>query len=52
MFKLLQERQEIIHALKEENDRLLGKIKCIEEPDKESEPETNADFTVDTNTTP
>lgn len=38
-----QEREEIIVALKEENDRLLGKIRCIEEPPKTS------DFELPTN---
>lgn len=29
----LQEREEIIAALKDENNRLLSKISCIHEPD-------------------
>lgn len=28
---LLQDRDDIIHALKEENDRLLIKVRCIED---------------------
>ncbi|XP_073957164.1 cilia- and flagella-associated protein 57-like isoform X1 [Choristoneura fumiferana] len=33
----IEEREEIIVALKDENDRLLGKMRCIEEPEKQSE---------------
>lgn len=31
-----QERDEYIIALKEENERLLGKMRCIEEPEKDT----------------
>ncbi|CAG9796570.1 unnamed protein product [Diatraea saccharalis] len=30
----IEEKEDIIVTLKEENDRLLGKIRCIEEPQK------------------
>lgn len=35
---IFQEREEIIFALKEENDRLLGKIRCPEEAGAGGEP--------------
>ncbi|XP_053620233.1 cilia- and flagella-associated protein 57 isoform X1 [Plodia interpunctella] len=45
----IDERQEIIAALKEENDRLLGKIRCIEEPGNTAVPgDGTGDGTGDT----
>ncbi|XP_045500621.1 cilia- and flagella-associated protein 57 isoform X1 [Colias croceus] len=37
----IEEREEIIVALKEENERLLGKMRCLDEPEKDEGPGAN-----------
>ncbi|XP_038207858.1 cilia- and flagella-associated protein 57 [Zerene cesonia] len=37
----IEEREEIIVALKDENERLLGKMRCLDEPEKDEGPGPN-----------
>ncbi|XP_075972690.1 testes of unusual size isoform X1 [Anticarsia gemmatalis] len=39
----IEERDEVIFSLKEENERLLGKVRCIEDADKLEHPEVTKD---------